>query len=1151
MDASAAVESLSKKLVEQELHLNTLHAILQLSARGYDVSPAAERVVRYCLYTPTGTTTDVLSLALDILVASPSHAFWVDVLSIILENLRRSGSRACITVLLKIPALPHSALQHLLLYSTTPLIACVSTDTSPSIRCAAVNAISSIVLRDRPLTAPTTDAIHLEKVDDDNHLTVLRRGVERLLFALLEAVFDSSDAVAITALTNLTSYSYSASLLTEYAPLNATKRATAQAIWHILTASLSRLSNRFASVFSSAPSSKSSSSNSLSESRNLKDCISSFSRMASHVLSHSLDRSENSEETDEELRAAQKRATTWVDSVLRPLSDHPNIELAFNASISLLQVCSYAGENPSNDNVSSWGTHAVSSIVRILTRDDSPIPAIVASTLVRHAAYALAALSKFEQITSKFVISSTVSLLPYAATCPGRRRRLELLTLLASTVIEYDLSCRDSNIAAALKAVLKSNSWRSIIAEAKTDSTISSELVSCFGMTCLEASKKIFQCQDDAMRQNLTHTWAVMLCFFMHGSVDCLRWPYSPASLFAKEVFLKVFTAAGQYTSYLTRSQNISLQEYERVQELLVGAASEQQDASIRASLLANITTYWLASGMKAQSNAQHIVKAVWKHLNDHFRDEEIFKSELKTGALWSEADKGGAAKGAPGQQLGYVSFANRVSKQTRAVIDTFSSTLSTAIENRLIGSVALSTAAAEGSTLTTDYVYTGMAPLIALVGHVPDLATKCIALLNKYILVMKHAGSADFIAMEAVQNTITVLQTYEGEHFPKPIAVRDLKNIIGATSEKSRALAWLQSASNTCVIASSRLEDPRKDFSTISTEEEVLRACSASSKKLVPFCRTSLIESPADTRDLEEGDSQVLHGCSDPFSVVASHTMDTVKGLAVIRINIVNRSSFLADHVSLHFSSSGALMPLPDGPTCFSLGSIAHGVNVTHTLTLAVHHNQSYTGQVHFSIRVRGANSRHGHEEEQMMIPYYIPSADVLLLRRPAGNAGVDVFRRRWDAMRESVSFHVFLKKDQSVDLLVDLLERKSKCLRSVGRMRSHSHVCAMVADSSRGNYVAVVALAPEARDSSGTGPCVVYMTIRSNSLGYSAAFRNECREWLKNKFRVIFLHEGVSEEDRALALRPQDAYFITDLNSDLSPYQRWRKAHAVRMSL
>lgn len=1150
MDAISTIEDLSKNLVEQELHLGTLHSILQLSAQGYDVAPAAERVVRYCLYTPSGTTTDVLSLALDILIVSPSHAYWVDTLSVILENLRRSGTRACLTVLLKIPSLPHSALQHLLLYSTTSLIACVSTDSSASIRRAAVNALASITLRDRPLTAPSTDAIRLEKVDDDNHLIVLRRGVERILFALLEAVFDTSDAVAVAALTQLTSYAHSASLLAEYAPLNATKHATAQAIWHILTASLSRLSTRFSALFSSAPKSKSNSI-SLFDFRNLKDCLSSFAKMASHVLSLPEITTENSnEQQNEESEGAQKRATAWVNNVLLPLSDHSDVELAFNASVSLLLVCSYAGENSHNENVSRWGMHAVRSIIRVLTHDDTPIPAIVASTLARHAVYALAALSKSEQVTTKFISSSAVSLLPYAATCPGRRRRLEMLTLLASTVIEYDLSGRDTNVATALKAVLKSNSWRSIIAEAEVDSTISSELVSCFGITCLEASKKIVKCQDENMQRNLAHTWAVMLCLLMHASVDCLRWPYSPASLFAKEMFLKVFTAAGQYTSFLTHSQDISMEEYERVQELLVGAASEQKDASIRASLLANITKYWLASGTKAETHAQHIIKAVWKHLSEHYRDEEVFKSELKTGALWSEAERGGV-KPSTAQSISYISFADRISKQTRAVIDTVSSTVTSAIENRIIGSVALSTAAAEGSTLTTDFVYTAITPLIALVHHVPDLASKSITVLNKYVAVMKQAGSADFIALEAVQNTITVLQTYEGEHFPKPVATKDLTSIIGRAIEKTNMLAWLRDVSNTCIHASSRLEDPRKDFSTISTEEAVLRACSCSSQKLTPFRKTSLIEPPADARDLEEGDSQVLHGCSDPFSVVASHSMDTVKGLAVIRVHILNRSPFLAGHVSLHFSSSGAVMPLPDAPTSFALGSIDQGVGVSQIVTLAVHHNQNFTGRVHFNIRVRGENSKHGYEEEQTTIPYYIPSADVFLLRRPAVNAGVDVFRRRWDAMRESVSFHVYLKKDQSVDLLVDLLERKSKCLRNVGRMRSHSHVCAMVADSSRGNYVAVVALAPEARDSTGTGPCVVYMTVRSNSLGYSAAFRSECREWLRGKFRVIFLHEGVSEEDRALALRPQDAYFITDINSDLSPYQRWRKAQALRMSL
>lgn len=1148
----SSITELSERLTDRSSHQWTLTSLLQLSAQGCDVSPVAERVVQYCLFTPSGTTTDVLSLSLDVLIASPSHAYWVDILSVILENLRRSGTRACLIALQKIPTLPHSALQHLVLYSSTVLIACISDDSSASIRSAAVKALASIALRDRPLTAPSTDATRLEEIVDEKHLSVIRHAVERLLFALLEALFDSSDAVAVPALTYLTSYSHSASLLSEYAPLNATKHATGQAIWHILTASLSPLSKRFSSIFTSAPSSKSSSSKSLPQSRYLKDAISSFARMGCHVLSSTPNTTNDSDVPDDNLEAAHQRAATWVNNVLLPLSSHSNVELATTASVSLLDVCSYAADNPSAEKVTSWGVHAVRNIIRVLTLEDAPIPAIAASNLVRHAAYAVAALSKSDFVKTQFIVSSVVSLLPYAATCPGRHRRLEILTLLASTVIEYDLSGKDTS-ATGLKGVLKSSSWRSILDEAKTDSMLSAELICCFGVTSLEASKKIIKCTDENMRLNLVHSWGIMLCQFMHGSIECLRWSYSPASVYAKEVFLKVFTAAGQYSSFLMRSQNISLEEYERIQELLVTAASEQKDISVRATLLANITKYWLASGLKAQSNAERILKAIWKHLQEHYKDEDIFKNELKTGVLWSKAKQG--EKMSPSESGGYISFTTRVTKQTRAMLNTVSSTVSSAIENRLVGSIALATAAAEGSTLTTDFVYSGITALMALIGHVPELATKGVSILNKYMDVMLQAESADFIASEAVRNSITVIATYEGDHFPRPIVTRDLTNIIGPARARDvlgglGMLSWLEEVTNTCVHASSRLEDPAKDYATISSEEEVIRACSMSARKLVPFCPTTLSEPQAEVRDLEEGDSQVLNGCSDPFSVVASHSMDTVKGLVRLRIHIVNKSSFLAGHVVLRFLASGSVFPLPDTPPSFSLGSMAPSVGVPHTLTLGVQSNHSFSGKVLFSIGVRRANASNEYTE-QSMLPYYIPSADVLLLRRPAVIAGVDVFRRRWDAMRESVSFHVFLRKDQSVDLLVDLLERKSKCLKSVGRMRTHSHVCTMVADSSRGNYVAVVAVAPEAKETVGIGPCLVYMTIRSNSMGYSVAFRSECREWLGNKFHVIISDEGVSEEDKALALRPQDAFFITDINSELSPYQRWRTAHAIRMTL
>lgn len=241
--------------------------------------------------------------------------------------------------------------------------------------------------------------------------------------------------------------------------------------------------------------------------------------------------------------------------------------------------------------------------------------------------------------------------------------------------------------------------------------------------------------------------------------------------------------------------------------------------------------------------------------------------------------------------------------------------------------------------------------------------------------------------------------------------------------------------------------------------------------------------------------------------------------------------------------------MPLSDSATFYALGTLGPGMSSKQQITLAVRRNQGFAGKVFVSVNTGPDSNNTIRSEEQSCIPYYIPSSDVLLLRYPPANAGVDVFRRRWDLMRHALSFHVVIRKNQTVDNFVDTLERRSRCLRQVGRMRENSHVCALVADSSRGDYIAIAGLAPEARGYNGSGPCMLYVTIRSNSDSYNEAFRDECREWLQSSFKVIFPDDDLSPEDRSLALRPQDAYFITDPGGQ-TPYQRWRKAHAIRMT-
>lgn len=1164
-----AVDELSKQLARQDTQVQVLHELLQHNAKGLDVSVAAERIVRYCLYSSSGTTPQILSLSLDVLTASPAHAHWVDVLSVIIENMSRSSTSACLTVISKIPSLPHAALQHLVLYASSPLIGALGNDRSAAIRRVAAHAVGTMVLRARPLTALSTEPIRLEHLNEEQ-TSIVRNNIERLLYALIQAVFDSALEVAATALSLLTNFALESDAATEVSLLDATKHATASAIWDVMIPSAAKIADRFAPAIAKLarghtdgqPTAPPAERLAVRETiRFRKESVKGIARLAARVFNDKHtdasaqpeQRAENASMNGLNAETARSWSVRWIDTVLAPLCDDSRMEVASCASVTLLMVCCYAVQSPSLEKIAQWGIRAVRRLTRVLSENDGKVSALINSTTVLDATHGLAALSKNDFVTSKFVVATAVGIIPYAVRCPRREVRLEAMSVTASTVVEYDLSGRDSGVGASMKAVMASDAWKAAMESSKKDSTVASEMICCFAQALLESSRKIAACEDANLRLGLTHTWAVMLAHFMSRTHICLRWPRSPASAYARELYLKVFDALGQYSSFMTTVQGVGMEEYERVQEALVKETLEQEDVGTRASLLICVTRYWLTSGMKAESNVGHMLKAVWKHAQEHYRDEEIILKELSTGALWSDARQGLLTPAARARTGGYVSVATAFSKRTKAVINQVGSSVTSAIETTLFGSIALATAAEEGSTLTTDFAYSSLSALLALVSHNPSIAEKGVKLLKKYIGIMEEAESSDFIVLEAVRNTIAAIEMYLDDFFPKPVLPRDLPGISyrsgGAHQGGGDSLAWVKGISESCVFSTSRLEDPALESSTVSTEEAVLHTATATKKRMRAFAVTTLQNVDAKGRQHAEGDQQTLNGASDPFSVVASHSMDTVKGLALLRVDVINRSAFRVTNAALTYTSSGALSPLPDAATWYSLGTMKHGMSVTQRITLSVRSDQGYTGRVFFSIHTWRDGAADSVSQEQSCIPYYIPSSDVLLLRKPAPNAGVDVFRRRWDLMRHSISFHVIVRKDQSVDSFVDTLERQSKCLREVGRMRTYSHVSSLVADSSRGEYVALAGLAPEARGYAGAGPCVIYVTIRSNSEGYNRAFRDECREWLAPGFRVLFLDEDLNERDRALALRPQDAFFIIDSPENLSPYQRWRKAHAERI--
>lgn len=1148
---SGKVDHIGRHLSRPDQQKANLLKLLQISAKGHDVSQAADKIVRHCLFSSTASNPLLISLSLDLLISSPSHSSWVDLLTFLTETLQRNEPNSVHVVLLRIPSLPHAALQHLILFATTPLIEFLTSPLSLSIRIAATNAIASCVLRARPLTAPSIDAIRLEQLND-HHISIVKTSIERLFFALSQALFDSSTHVAIAAFRHLTQYAFQ-TISEQHSVLNATKLATSTAIWHVLVPSTKALSNRFRSIL--AQSSK----DRPTDIALFKATLRSVSRLIAYILNSKPSIVNGIEDYPQKHQQAVKWSISFVEGTLLSLCDQVNLEMSSSACVSLLLICSYANENPSPDKLAAWGTRALRRINRILVDFNGQLPLVVISGLVRDGCNGLAALSKNEFVSTKFIASTSVGLLPFAAQSTNRKNRMVALSVISSTVVEYDLSGKDTGVGLTMKAILASSSWKSILASRGADWEKAAEYVCCFAQSLLTASDKIFRCTDPNLRLNLTHTWAVMLSQFMTKTIQCLHWPHSPACAFAKELFLKLFDALGQYSAFLMQTKGVAMTEYERIQELMVKATVDQENVNIRASLLVCVTRYWLTSGMKAESNAGHILKAIWKHMEEDYRDNEIVLKELQTGALWSEAKRGTKTPAQRATEGGYVSMLTAISKRKRAAVNTMSAMAAT-IEDTVFGSIALATAAREGSTLTTDYVYSAVSSLLALTSHNPSLAEKALAVLGKYVSIMDEVGSSDFIALETIQNTMSSIEVYEHQEYsPKPISIRPSSEIMQQGSkpiEKDNidSFGWLSNITESCIYATSRLYDYSKGTAILNMEEFVLSANTSAVAKMKAFNPTTLKGSDIITDMPIEGDHQVLSGATDPFSVIASHSMDTTKGVAVIRVDVLNRSQFRSGGTSMSFSTTGALVPLPDAPTVYSLGDIDSNASATQSLILSVRRDQGFASQIFITILTRrdaaGQNIGSGSTVEQPCVPYYIPSSDVLLLRPPSGKAGVDVFRRRWDLMRQSISFQSHIRKDQSVDDFVDTFERQSKCLREVGRMRTYSHVSCLVADSSRGDYVAVAVVAPEANGVIGTGPCVLYVTIRSNSDDYNIAFREECRYWIRGRYKVFFPDEDLSYEDKRLAMLPQDSYFITESADRLSPFQRWRAAHAARIA-
>lgn len=313
---------------------------------------------------------------------------------------------------------------------------------------------------------------------------LLRNDASRALHAVINAATDPDDAVATDALFDLTVF-----------PLRSD--ATAETIWILLQGRLSEITKRFGPMLRAE------------RSRHRRKGVIAVSRLAAPSLATVLPGHTPTDSSD----AAVNWAAKCVSDTLEPLCVASDTRVAIATCDALLHVCASATDSLSAERVAKWGAHGVSRIVNILRDLEEDLAPLLVASLVQDATRALAALSKNDFVNSAFVISSGDGLPAHASTCRRAALRVEVMSVIAATVVEFDLAGRDNAAGACLLAVTRSATWKRVLAdnEAEDGADRRAETVCCFSMALLDASRKTSELNAPMLREDLTDIWAHML----------------------------------------------------------------------------------------------------------------------------------------------------------------------------------------------------------------------------------------------------------------------------------------------------------------------------------------------------------------------------------------------------------------------------------------------------------------------------------------------------------------------------------------------------------------------------------------------------------------------------------------------------------------
>ncbi|KAA8499245.1 hypothetical protein FVE85_6830 [Porphyridium purpureum] len=719
---------------------------------------------------------------------------------------------------------------------------------------------------------------------------------------------------------------------------------------------------------------------------------------------------------------------------------------------------------------------------------------------------------------------------------------------------------------------------------AKRDMSVACELLASLYQACLHAARwvEVFELPPNAKqapvvsgpdgssidvrsRQHMiAEAWALLTGKVLIKTSRVLVFPHCSTLSYAREYYLKLFEALGQFSAYLQRPQQSGgasgaggLQEYETVQELLIQCALKQDDPNVRSALITSSTKYWLESGLKSEASVGQMQKAMWRHLLREYRDRKRAIEYFQDGRYWVPAlSQGDAAR----------------------------------------------------STFQSDHALTVCSAAVELIKRVPRHADALIGMLRKYYQAFRAARCHDDMASAYIVATLNSLAIFNDKYHPKPVEARLLARF--QSKFGYAPLGWLASVSESCIRASSRHGLTTPDLrALIGTEHAQIRAATAihslagagvdkyrvtnefwkqyGQDHLRP--EHDMVADPPLlagfrqqwdwTSSRESSASLMISGSADPFGIVASHALLVEAGILRVRLAVTNRTRMDARNVSVRFASSGGLQVFSDQLSERWMGAFTAGESKVVVLpfrcdprslqntddekeqdssrntaqwkldrrsvgeafvfcTLVIHKDEREAGSASGAADVVAM---------QPALPYSVPISEILLLLAPGQSCGLDVFRRRWDVLSRPAQFYVFIDATQDLNILVDVLQRRAP-LREVGRMRNFTHFSALASDSVSGHYVTVAVYAAEAETRRGRGPCMATVQVRSAQYVFSESFALECRQWLAEyDFRIVDL-ENAKRTPQELKVFPRDQYYLKS-GQELNVHARWRNAQYARM--